>query len=138
MYQIRKKELYLPCQKNINMESTDFATKNKKFKPYYKEFSGLDVQQMREIITHLFSLMLEKEKQSERTKDANILSKFKPSSEITDEERKYAAEQLSKMTFSPHTNDLVDGLSISNEELQDERTRYILGRQHLPNSTMLW
>lgn len=117
----------MPCQKIINMESTDFATKNKKFKPYYKEFSGLDVQQMREIITHLFSLMLEKEKQSERTKDANILSKFKPSSEITDEERKYAAEQLSKMTFSPHTNDLVDGLSISNEELQDERTRYILG-----------
>ena len=117
----------MPCQKNTNMESTDFATKNKKFKPYYKEFSGLDVQQMREIITHLFSLVLEKEKQSERTKDANILSKFKPSSEITDEERNDAAEQLSKMTFSTHTNDLVDGLSISNEELQDERTRYILG-----------
>ncbi|MCR5453449.1 MAG: hypothetical protein K6F33_00480 [Bacteroidales bacterium] len=57
----------------------------------------------------------------------NILKKFKSASEITDEERKYAAKQIGKMTFSPNTNNLVEGLSINDEELKDERTRYILG-----------
>ena len=36
----------------------DVKVKNKRFNPYFKEFSGLEVGQMREIIAYMFSLML--------------------------------------------------------------------------------
>lgn len=36
-------------------------------------------------------------------------------------------EKFKDLKISKETNDLIDGLSLSEEEMNDERTRYILG-----------
>lgn len=109
------------------METVKFEVENKRFAPYFKEFYGLDLSQMREIIAFLSYLMREKEKQTECQISADVLKSFKTSSEITDEDRRYVAEKIQNMKFSSYANALTDGLSIGADELKDERTRYILG-----------
>ena len=57
----------------------------------------------------------------------NPFPHFRKANEFSAEERSKIVEKMRKTSISPETRSLVGGLSLTKEELQDERTRYILG-----------
>lgn len=78
--------------------------------PYTELLRNMAPQDMRIVVTFLQEAMDEAEsKAAAEAKAAAIRKKFK------------------KLAISQETKDLVNGLSLSDEEMKDERTKYILG-----------
>ena len=67
------------------------------------------------------------EKSSRVMLKPNPFKHFKHSEDITDEDRAFMRRKLNEMPHDTAVENMLDGLTLSREELQDERTRYILG-----------
>ena len=76
--------------------------------PYADLLLSMQPQEMRIVVTVLNEALAESEK-AQRTAAEKIREKYK------------------KLSISQETKDLVRGLSLSSEEMNDERTQYLLG-----------
>lgn len=78
--------------------------------PYADLMRSMKPQEMRIVVTFLQEAMMEAEAaKQEKTAAEIIRNKFK------------------RLTISDETKELVQGLSLSSEEMNDERTKHILG-----------
>ena len=76
--------------------------------PYTDLLRSMQPQEMRIVVTFLQEAIAESEKQNPTPAEI-IRRKFK------------------NLTISPETKELIEGLSLSRDEMDDERTRHILG-----------
>lgn len=67
----------------------------------------------------------------------NPSKNFKYASEFSDAERRQIEEKMEKDPVSLEVDRLIDTLSLSAEEMQDERTRYILGHDNCHKSALI-
>ena len=99
--------------------------------PYVGLMQGMSTKDKLVLMAFLVDSMQEQEShESIRAKQMlkpNPFSHFRKASEFAEEERTQILEKMRKTSISPETKSLVGGLSLTEEELQDERTRYILG-----------
>ena len=96
--------------------------------PYIGLMQGMSHKQKRVVIAFLSDSM----KEPDETEDKKMLKpnpfrNFRRANEITEEERARILEGIRSMPVSSETEQLIDGLSLTETEMQDERTRYILG-----------
>ena len=98
--------------------------------PYIGLLQGMSSKQKLVVMAFLADSMKESAEKSNEKKPLlkpNPFKNFKHASEFTDSERKHIEDKMKQIPLSSETNTLIDGLSLSDEEMQDERTRYILG-----------
>ena len=98
--------------------------------PYMGLMQGMSSQQKLVVIAFLADSM--KDSACNGGKSASMLKpnpfkSFKHANEFTEAERLQIEEKMKATPVSSEANSLIDGLSLSSEEMQDERTKYILG-----------
>ena len=99
--------------------------------PYIGLMQGMSHSQKRVVIAFLVDSMqktdtVEEEKTRQMLKP-NPFKNFRHAKEFSDSERTRIIEKMNNMSISSETNSLIDGLSLTEEEMRDERTRYIIG-----------
>lgn len=98
--------------------------------PYIGLMQGMSHTQKRVVIAFLVDSMQKADVEEEMPRQMlkpNPFKHFRHAKEFSDAERTNIMEKLNNMSVSQEANGLIDGLSLSAEEMQDERTRYILG-----------
>ena len=96
--------------------------------PYIGLMQGMSHKQKRVVIAFLSDSMKEPDKTEEKMMlKPNPFRNFRRANEITEQERTRIMEGIRSMPVSLETEQLIDGLSLTENEMQDERTRYILG-----------
>ena len=98
--------------------------------PYIGLMQGMSHMQKRVVIAFLVDSMQKADAVKENPRQMlkpNPFKHFRHAKDFSDAERTHIMEKMNKMSISSDTNRLIDGLSLSAEEMQDERTRYILG-----------
>jgi hypothetical protein len=96
--------------------------------PYIGLMQGMSHKQKRVVIAFLSDSMKEPDKTEEKMMlKPNPFRNFRRANDITEEERTRIMEGIRSMPVSSETEQLIDGLSLTETEMQDERTKYILG-----------
>ena len=96
--------------------------------PYIGLMQGMSHKQKRVVIAFLSDSMKEPDETEERLMlKPNPFRNFRRADEITEEERTRIMERMRSMPVSSETEQPIEGLSLTEREMQDERTRYILG-----------
>lgn len=109
------------------MATTAHRIKDKIKVPFLEQLSNLNPSQKLAIIAFLAGSM--QDNIQDKPKHNTIFKNYKSADEITDEDRRKLAEKIKGINISPSVNELIDNLSLSKEEIEDERTRYILGKK---------
>ena len=106
--------------------------------PYIGLLQGMDRSQKLAIMAFLVDSMQETEETlspaQTREVKGNPFAHFRRASEFTEAERAVILEKMRATPVSSETENLITELSLSGEEMKDERTRYILGRCHRPSA----
>ncbi len=102
-------------------------TKEKNKVPYMELLGNLDHSQKLAVIAYLIGSMQENVQANSKRND--IFKNFKSEEDLTDDDRKFLSEKLKEIKISSSVNNLIDHLSLSETEMQDERTKYILGKE---------
>ena len=106
--------------------------------PYMGIMDNMTGSQKQTVISYLRYTMMEhaEEEQLEAKRDEknekvmlkpNPFKYFKRTEDITEEDRAFMRKKLAEMPRDNEIDGLLEGLTLTHEELQDERTRYILG-----------
>ncbi|MBQ4392862.1 MAG: hypothetical protein II826_07140 [Prevotella sp.] len=99
--------------------------------PYVSLMQGMSKKDKLVLMAFLVDSMQEQENhenmQAKQMVKPNPFPHFRKASEFAEEVRAQILEKMRRTSISPETKSLVGGLSLTKEELQDERTRYILG-----------
>lgn len=98
--------------------------------PYMGLMEGMSRKQKLVVMAFLVDTMQEQEAKTEEPRQMlkpNPFKDFKPASEFDEDERARIKEKMRARAVSQEASSLIDGLSLTAEEMQDERTRYILG-----------
>jgi hypothetical protein len=106
--------------------------------PYMGIMDNMTGSQKQTVISYLRYTMMEhaEEEQLEAKRDEknekvmlkpNPFKYFKRKEDITEEDRAFMRKKLAEMPRDNEIDGLLEGLTLTHEELQDERTRYILG-----------
>ena len=106
--------------------------------PYMGIMDNMTGSQKQTVISYLRYTMMEhaEEEQLEAKRDEknekvmlkpNPFKYFKRTEDITEEDRAFMRKKLAEMPRDNEIDSLLEGLTLTHEELQDERTRYILG-----------
>ena len=98
--------------------------------PYMDIMQSMSQQQKLVVMAFLVDSMqgpnMEEEKPKRMLKP-NPFKHYQAVSEFSDVERSQLMKRIRETAVSPETESLINGLSLSAEEMKDERTRYILG-----------
>jgi len=98
--------------------------------PYIGLLRGMSSEQKLVVMAFLEDSLKETAKDVDEVRTMlkpNPFKNFKHANEFTDTERRQIEEKMEKDPVSLEVNRLIDSLSLSAEEIQDERTKYILG-----------
>lgn len=97
--------------------------------PYIGLMRSMSQQQKLVVMAFLVDSMEEPtvDKGSGQMLKPNPFKNFKRASDFSDDERMRIIGKIKGSPVTPETDSLINGLSLTEEEMQDERTRYILG-----------
>ena len=104
------KEMSYICRQNNRKQSMATTTTSPSdiLSPYVGMIDQMDLSVKKAVVTYIITA-IKKEEREEQSK------------------RDYLEQKMSELTISPDIDQLVDHLHLSSEELQDERTKHILG-----------
>lgn len=97
--------------------------------PYIGLMRSMSQQQKLVVMAFLVDTMQASDAEEEEPKrmlKPNPFKHYRPASEFSEAERTSIIERMNGMPVSSETDSLIDGLSLTAEEMKDERTRYIL------------
>ena len=98
------------CRQNYRKQSmaTKTTSPSDILSPYVGMIDQMDLSVKKAVVTYIITAIKKEEMEKQSKRD-------------------YLEQKMSELTISPDIDQLVNHLHLSPEELQDERTRYILG-----------
>lgn len=98
--------------------------------PYVGLMRGMSSKQKLVVVAFLVDSMKEAADDPLRERQMlkpNPFKNFKHADEFTEAERRQIEMKMESIPISSDVCELIDGLSLTGEEMEDERTKYILG-----------